>query len=495
MENIISALQCILSPATVGLMLIGLTMGIIMGAIPGLGGGIGITLMLPLTFKMDSTTAIAFLMAISVGGISGGYIGSVLLGIPGDTTSLSTVLDGYPMTKKGETVRALSVCTVCNYLATVPSILLAMFASPLIASIAVKLGPWEFFGLCVFALSMIISLSKQNIFKGLIAMGLGFVFSSIGTDPLGGIKRFTFGSYQLSSGLNIVSVMLGLFAGCSILMEFARGGSSTLSETIKISRFKWPGKDLLANKLNIVRSWIIGAVIGFLPGMGATLANVVAYAQAKSASKHPEEFGKGSVEGVIAPETANNASIGGALIPLLSLGIPGDGNTALLLAALTIQGVQAGPLMIRNYPVLVYVCYIAALVAATDVFLVEILGMPVFPALLKIPYHYLYPAIIALIFLGAYVNTSNMFGIYSMVFLALFGVLLNFCEIPGTPFMLSFVLGNMIETYLRRGLSYAGWTSFLSRPVSCIFIICAVISILWALLAPIIKKNQKNQPV
>ncbi|MDE6930455.1 MAG: tripartite tricarboxylate transporter permease, partial [Lachnospiraceae bacterium] len=344
MVNIIEAFQCLLSPACILLMLFGLTMGIVLGAIPGLGGGIGITLMLPLTFTMESTTAIAFLMSISIGGISGGYIGSVLLGIPGDTTSLSTVLDGYPMTKKGETVRALSVCTVCNYIATVPSILLAMAASPLIASVAVKLGPWEFFGLCIFALSLIIALSKQNIYKGMIAMGLGFIFSSIGTDPLTGIRRFTFGTYELSGGLNIVSVMLGLFAGCSILMEFAKGNSATLSERVQVSGFRWPREDLKRNKLNIARSWSIGAVIGFLPGMGATLANVVAYAQAKNSSKTPEEFGKGCVDGVIAPETANNASIGGAMIPLLSLGIPGDGNTARILASLTIQGVQAGPL-------------------------------------------------------------------------------------------------------------------------------------------------------
>lgn len=490
MENVLSAAQLLFDPSVLILVLVGLVMGIVLGAIPGLGGGIGITLMLPLTFTMKSTTAIAFLMAISVGGVSGGYIGSVLLGIPGDTTSLSTVLDGYPMTKKGETVRALSVCTVCNYFATVPSIILAMVASPLIASIAVKLGPWEFFGLCIFALSMIISLSKQNIFKGMIAMGLGFIMSSIGTDPICGIRRFTFGTYQLTGGLNIVSVMLGLFAGCSILMEFGKGGTATLSETIKVTGFKWPGKDLANNVVNIIRSWIIGAVIGFLPGMGATLANVVAYAQEKSSSKHPEEFGKGCVDGVIAPETANNASIGGAMIPLLSLGIPGDGNTALLLAALTIQGVQAGPLMIRNYPVLVYVCYMAALLAATGVFLVEIAGMKAFPSLLKIPYHYLYPAILALVFLGAFINTSSMFGVFSMVFLALLGVLLNFAGIPGTPFMLSFVLGNMIETYLRRGLTYAGWTSFLSRPVSCAFIIAALISIIIPLTEPLRKKNK-----
>lgn len=489
MESILSAIRLLASPSCLLLILLGLLMGIVLGAIPGLGGGIGITLMLPLTFTMDSTTAIAFLMSISVGGISGGFIGSVLLGIPGDTTSLSTVLDGYPMTKKGETVRALSACVVCNYFSTVPSILLAVVASPLIAGLAVKLGPWEFFSLCIFALSLIVSLSKNNIFKGMIAMGGGFLLATIGTDPLTGVKRFTLGTYELSGGINTVSVMLGLFAGCSILMEFARGGNSLLSERVKVSRFRWPGRDLMNNVGNILRSWVIGAVIGFLPGMGATLANVVAYAQARSSSKHPEEFGKGCVDGVIAPETANNASIGGAMIPLLSLGIPGDGNTALLLAALTIQGVQAGPLLIRNYPVLVYVCYLSAIVAATGVFLVEVLGMPVFPSLLKIPYHYLYPAILALIFLGAYINTSSMFGVYTMVFLALLGVLLNFCEIPGTPFMLSFVLGSMIETYLRRGLSYSGWTAFLSRPLSCFLIIAAVVS----MILPFLKKSSSRR--
>ncbi len=492
MTEVLTALSALISPSCLALMVVGLVMGIVLGAIPGLGGGIGITLMLPLTFAMDSMTAIAFLMSISVGGISGGFIGSVLLGIPGDTTSLSTVLDGYPMTKKGETVRALSACVVVNYFSTIPSIILALVASPLIAKVAIKLGPWEFFGLCIFSLSMIVSLSKKNIFKGMIAIGAGFLCSSIGSDPLSSIRRFTFGTYQLSGGINTVAVMLGLFAGASILMEFARGSSSAISEKVSVSGFKWPGRDLANNTVNIIRSWIIGAVIGFLPGMGATLANVVAYAQAQNASKHPEEFGKGCIDGVIAPETANNASIGGALIPLLSLGIPGDGNTALLLAALTIQGVQAGPLMIRNYPVLVYVCYLAAIIAATGVFLVEIIGMPLFPSFLKIPYHYLYPGIIAMIFLGAFINTSSMFGVYTMVTLALIGVLLNALEIPGTPFILSYVLGNMIEANLRRGLSYSDWTAFLTRPVSMAFIIAAVASMVMPFIQSALQKKKNS---
>ncbi len=224
-------------------------------------------------------------------------------------------------------------------------------------------------------------------------------------------------------------------------------------------------------------------------GQVSSLSNVVAYAQAKSSSKYPEEFGKGCIDGVIAPEVANNASVGGALIPFISLGIPGDGSTAILLGALTVQGVVTGPLMIRNYPTVVYMIYLSCIITAILVLLFQIVGMPIFPSMLKIPYHYLYPAIIVLIFLGAYVSTGNLFAIIICLVLMAVGLFMSWADLPTTPFILAFVLGELLETNFRRAMSNPkmGWTAFFTRPVSCIFILIAVFSVVWTFIGPKVK--------
>lgn len=478
-----------MTPTCLALVLVGIIAGVVFGAVPGLGGGLLTVLVLPLTYKLDPVVAIAFLCAIYVGGTSGSFIGSVLMGIPGDVASVSTVFDGYEFTKQGDPVRALSACTVANFLGTVPSMIVCMIACPVISAIALKLGPWEFFALGFFAITLIISLSKDNLFKGLMAAGIALLIKSVGMAPVCGTQRFTFGSYYLAGGIGLSPMMLGVFAGTTILLEYARNEKADTSSIVKVSRFRWPGADLAKNVVNIIRSWVIGLVIGILPGMGSGLSNVVAYASAKSGSKHPEEFGKGCIDGVIAPEVANNASVGGALIPFISLGIPGDGSTAILLGALTVQGVVTGPLMIRNYPSVVYMIYISCIIAATLVMLFEIIGMPIFPSILKIPYHFLYPAIVVLIFLGAYASTGNLFAIITCIAMMLIGLFMAWAELPTTPFILAFVLGDLLETNLRRAISYSstGWVNFFTRPVSCALIVIAVLSVVWSFVGPSIK--------
>ncbi|MCC8125812.1 MAG: tripartite tricarboxylate transporter permease [Clostridiales bacterium] len=473
------AMTSLLTPGCLALVFAGIMLGVVFGAIPGLGGGLLTVLVLPMTYKMGPVIAIAFLCAIYVGGTSGSFIGSVLMGIPGDVASISTCFDGYQFTKKGDPVRALSACTVANFIGTVPAMIVAMIACPVIASIAVKLGPWEFFALGMCALAMIVSLSKGKLFKGLMSTGLGILIKCIGMAPVCGTSRFTFGSYYLSGGVSLSCMMLGVFATATVLVEYARGDKATLGSNIKVSRFRWPGKDLLNNVGNIIRSWVIGLVIGFLPGMGSGLSNVVAYAQAKSSSKHADEFGKGCIDGVIAPEVANNASVGGALIPFIALGIPGDGSTALLLGALTVQGVVTGPLMIRNYPAVVYMIYLACIFSAICVLIFEMIGMPIFPAMLKIPYHFLYPCILLLILVGAYTSSSNMFSVVCCIGMGFVGLFMSWADLPTTPFMLSFVLGELLETNMRRALSYSanGWVSFLTRPVSCVLLVIAFLMI------------------
>ncbi len=491
--NFISALTAIVTPQCLIYLLFGTIAGIVLGAIPGLSGGTGLVIMLPLTFKMDPIMAISVLMGIYIGGVSGGFIGSILLGIPGTTNSIATVFDGYEMTKKGEAVRALSAGVVANFLGTAPSILIALFASSWISSWAVKLGPWEYFSLMLCAITLVITLSKGNLAKGMLSAGLGLLICCVGFAPICATSRFTFGIRYLRGGFNFVPVMMGIFAGSTILMEYARDAKSAQSDIVKVSRFKLPLKDFANNVKNVIRSWILGLAVGFLPGMGGTLANMVAYAQEKSASKHPEELGKGCIDGVIAPEVANNASIGGAIIPMVALGIPGDGATAFLMAALTLQGVQPGPLFATNEPVLFNVIFVSAAIAALIVLVSEVIGMPAFPALLKIPYHFLYPVIIMLIFIGAYVSSYNMFVVFVMLGFSLIGIMMQYFGLPSAPFILAVVLGNSIETYMRRGVNMAanGWLSFVTRPISCLLLIVAIGSAVWSLFGDKLFKKAK----
>ena len=482
MADILAALSTLLTPECILLCLMGCFIGLVLGAIPGLSGGMALTIMLPISFGMNSNVAIAMLISVWVGSCSGGFIGSVLLGIPGTASSLATCYDGFAMTKKGEVTRALSLGTVSNFFGTVPSILIAMVACPIISAFALKMGPWEYFALSLMAITLVVSLSKGNMLKGFIGAGLGLLATQVGNAPISSTPRFTFGSYNLTGGFNMIAVIVGLFACSMIMMDYAKGSTGAAGTfTGKIGKFKFPGKEFAANIVNTIRSFLIGLGIGFLPGLGAGLSNIVAYAMAKSSSKHSEEFGTGCPDGIIAPEVANNASIGGAIIPMISLGIPGDGTTALLLGGLIIHGIEAGPLLQKNNPVFVNMIFLAAVLGAIIALLIEIVSIRYFPLLLKAPYQYLYPAILVVSLVSAYVNANNMFSMYVLMGFALLGIWMNYAGIPATPFILSYVLGSNLESYFRKAVTYArgDFTTFFTRPASCILLIIAVGSILF----------------
>lgn len=322
MADVLSALALLFEPSTFIMCFVGMLVGVILGAIPGLAAGLAITVMLPISFTMKSTQAFALLMSIWVGGCSGSFIGSILLGIPGTPSSLATTFDGYAMTKKGQATRALSIGTLSNFLGTAPSIIIAMIACPLIASVAVKMGPWEYFALSFMAITLVVSISKGNMVKGFIGAGMGLLLTQVGYAPISSTERFTFGSYYLASGFSMSCVMIGIFAGSLIIMNYAHGVNGPKSSFDgKLTGFKIEKGDFSSNIPNIIRSFLIGLGIGFLPGMGAALSNMVSYATAKNSSKHPEEFGTGIPDGIWAPEVANNASVGGAVIPMIALGV------------------------------------------------------------------------------------------------------------------------------------------------------------------------------
>lgn len=493
MADYISALAILFQPSVLVMCFIGCMCGLILGAIPGLSGAMAITILLPVSFTMEASQAFALLISIWVGSCSGSYIGSILLGIPGTNSSLATTYDGYPMTKRGEATRALSIGTVANFMGTLPSLIIAMVACPVIASVAVLMGPWEYFSLGLMAITLVVSISRGNMAKGFLGAGLGLLITQVGMAPISGTRRFTFGNKYLTGGFSMVVIMIGVFAGAMIIMNYAnneKGPASSFDG--KLTGFRFPKQDFASNIGNIIRSFFIGLGIGFLPGMGAALSNVVSYATAKNSSKHPELFGTGIPDGIWAPEVANNASIGGAIIPMIALGIPGDGTTAMLLGGLTIHGIEAGPLMQRNNPVLCNVIFMAAMLGAVFALLVEIFGIRWFPRLLDVPYHYLYPAILVVCLLGIYIDNYNIVNVVmGLCFFAL-GIWMAFAGIPNTPFILAYVLGTMLESNFRKALTFAkgDWTTFFTRPVSCILIIVTVFSVVWPFVKEAMDKKQ-----
>lgn len=362
MDVLSTVLQNLLSPTCLIFMFLGCLMGIIFGALPGLSGTVGVTLLLPMTYGLKSELGIALLISIWVGGVSGGFISATLLGIPGTTSCIATCFDAYPLSKQGKAKKALMTGIIASFIGTFFSCVIAMVLCKYVARIAMMLGPWEYFSLCLCAIVLVISLSKGNMFKGLAGAAIGLLLACVGAAPVDAVERFTFGNYNLYGGINNTAVMLGIFAIYLVVVNYAKG--DTALESKEAGSTGGEGltlKELKDNIVNMFRSFMIGLWIGFLPGMGAGLSNLIAYGQAKNASKTPEKFGQGIVDGVFATETSNNASVGGALIPMVSLGIPGDATTAVLLGALTIHGLEPGPLLFQNNPVYVYVLFGAAI--------------------------------------------------------------------------------------------------------------------------------------
>lgn len=487
MDIYLSGLMLVLQPLNLLLIVCTSVVGIIFGAIPGLSAAIGISLLLPMTIGMDTTTSFVLLIAMYISGVSGSFIGATLIGIPGSSSSIATTFDAYPMTLKGEASRALTIGILASFTGTFISIIIATFLSPVIADFALKMGPWEYASLCFAALTLVSSLSDGSMFKCLMATGIGLMLGTIGMDKVSGVTRFTFGNHNLDGGISVIAITLGIFACKQITMNYAKGNQS-LPE-VKENNIRGLGiklNDVTDNIVTIIRSFLIGLWVGFLPGMGSGVSNMIAYADAKSSSKNPEMFGKGHPGGIWASETSNNASIGGAIIPMMALGIPGDSITAMLLTGLMIHGLQPGPLMITSNPEISYLVFAGVLVCAVIVLIMQLLTKRWFPLILKIPYHYLYSCILIVAFIGAYGTANSIFSIYIMIACCALGIVMAIANLPTSPFILAFILSQNLEAYFRKGVSYGDgdYSLFFTRPVSLIFILIGIGSIL----LPYIKK-------
>lgn len=472
------------------LMLLGTTLGVTVGAIPGLTGAMLIALTLPLTFSMDSGSAMMLLVSMYVGSVSGGLITATLLRIPGTPSSMMTTLDGYPMAQKGQSGRALGLGISASFVGGIVSLVFLILLAEPLSKYATHLGPFEFFSLVLMALVLIASVGGKSISRSLFSGFLGILFAMPGIVAATGDVRMTFGIQQLNGGFKLLPMLIGLFAISQIITDVIEKDKKVKRIEVSMKGMFMSGKDWLSQMVNLIRSSVIGTWIGVLPGIGANIGSVAAYSTAKNFSKTPEKFGHGSEEGIVAAESANNATVGGALIPLITMGIPGSVIDAILLGALMIHQLQPGPMLFESDPEVVYT--IIGSFAVANVLMLFIMMALVKPLskLSNIPKVYMIITVLTFCVIGTYAQSNNMFDVWSMLAFGLLGFALERFNIPLAPFVIGFVLGPMAESKLSTGLmsSHGSWMPLISRPISCFFVIVSII----LLALPIIKRFKKT---
>lgn len=484
-SEILTGIASVFNPVILLLILIGVFMGIIVGAIPGLSVTMGVALFLPMTFGMEPIAGLALLCGLYIGGTSGGLISAILLKMPGTASSVATTFDGYPMAMKGEAGKALGIGIVASFLGGLVSYIVLMLLAPSVARVALKFGPYEYFSIGVFSLTMIVSLSSGSMLKGLMSGMIGFILAFVGIAPITSYTRFTFGISDLNSGFSILPMLIGLFAVAEVLSglekKFKREDLTT--QDFHIKGFGFTREDVKGQGFNFWISTAIGTGIGILPGLGGSICNIIAYSVVKNHSKYPEKFGTGIVDGLIASESSNNASTGGAMVPLLTLGLPGDNTTALIMAGFMIHGITPGPLLFRTQATLVYGIFTALLVANIMMLIVEFLGIRVFIRILSVPKNILLPIVLAFCVVGAYANNNRVFDVIAMMFFGILGYLMKKVNLPTAPTILAFILCPTVETNLRRGLmkSQGSFIPFLTAPISLLFLIIAVVALAFSI--------------
>lgn len=482
-SSIAQAFAEVLHPNNLMLLSIGVIAGIIAGCIPGLTYTMAIMLAFPFTFGMDPISGITLMIGIYVGGLSGGLISGILLGIPGTPSSVTTTFDGYPMNRNGEAGRALGLGILSSSFGTVIGALALFALGPAIAGIALKFGPWEIFSLVLFALTLIAGLSGKSLSKGLIAGCVGLLIATIGYDPAGQL-RFDFGMTELSGGIASLPVLIGLFAVSQLFknVEEIRKQSAGLSKAQVRIPLKQVFKDMYAEKWNALRSSSIGVFIGALPAAGAETATFISYDQAKKFGKRKERFGKGHPGGIVASETSNNAVAGGAFIPSITLGIPGDVAQAVMFGVLILHGITPGPGLFHHQPVLVNSIFAAMLISALIMLLFQTLLLPLLIRVSFIPNAILVPCIIVMSCVGTYALNHQMFDVWCVVLFGLLGYLLEKMDVPLGPVILGLILGPKAEDELIKALQMnPNVGEFVTRPISLLFIVLAIVSLAYSL--------------
>lgn len=474
--DIIQAFIDLLSPLNILLLFVGVLAGVTVGAIPGLTATLAISLLLPFTFMLAPTPALLLLLGIYCGGMYGGAITGILVRAPGTPGAVATSFDGYPLTQQGQGGRALGIAAVGSFFGGIVSVIIMIILSPAISGFALQFSSAEYFALGVFGLTIVFSISGKSVVKGMIACVLGLLFATVGIDLISPHPRFNFDQHHLTIGLPLLPVIIGLFA-VSEVFRMLEDTKERKKITAKFDKVVPTLKDLKALKWIFAKSGVIGSFIGALPGAGANMASFVSYSEAKRTSKNPEKFGKGSIEGVASAESANSAVVGGALIPTLTLGIPGDAVTAVLLGALTIQGIQPGPMLFAEHRDLIYTLYLGLFVALFFLLFVGLSAARFFAKISKVNKTTLIPFVIIFSLVGAYAAEWSIYHLWVALIFGVIGYLLEKYGFPVAPLALAFILGPIIERSFRRAIirSDEGLMIFVSSPISITLLALTVV--------------------
>jgi len=486
-------LASILTFTNILICMLGVAAGIVIGALPGLTPTMGVALLLPVTFGMDMLPSFALLLGIYVGGTYGGSISAILIRTPGTPQAVATVLDGYPLARSGRASEALSTACIASGFGGIFSNIVLICLAGQIAKVALAFGPAEYFAIGIFGLSMVASFCAKSISKGLFACGVGLMISTIGVDQIGGMSRFAYTKSMLG-GIQTVSALIGLFAITEVIVKAVDSVNHVKMEDTVVSSKLVPFSEVKHNIPNMFRSAAIGTFVGIVPATGGGIAAFLAYNEARRASKHPEMFGEGAYEGLFAAETANNGVTGGALVPLLTLGIPGDTITAVLMGALTIQGLTPGPMLFQNNPEVITGIYTMLLICNVFMIILGLAGTRLFMHVIKIPNDVLLPCVMLLCFIGSFASGNKIFDVGTAVVMGIIGFLFTLGDIPAAPCLLGIILGSTVETNFRRAMviSNGSYSIFVQKPICLVFLLISLASILFVAFRDVLPGKKKT---
>ncbi|MFV0452554.1 MAG: tripartite tricarboxylate transporter permease [Propioniciclava sp.] len=489
MNPVIEGVSQLLEPTAILCFIIGLGLGLLVGVFPGITISMAVALATIFTLTLEPAQGLAMLLAIYVSAQYGDRIPSILVNTPGTPAAVATTLDGYPMAKKGQAGLALSISAIATTVGILASLLVLIFLAQPIAAFALNFGPFEMFSLVVFGLTVIISIASRSVAKGIFAGLLGIALATVGTDPITGDPRFAFGVAQLTGGLDFIALIIGLFGITEVLDQVLTHSRHRVRPISALGRW-WPNRSELKQTARpMAQSSVLGALLGVVPAAGGDIAGLVGWNRAKAISKKPEEFGKGSIEGVVGADTASSATLGGALTTTLSLGIPGDSVMAIMLGSMIIWGIQPGPSLFERRPDIIatiVTIMLLATLASTIVSLVRTRGMT---KLLDLRPQWIWGIILVFCIVGTYATTNNVMTSVQMLAFGAVGLVLRRVGIPAGPVVLGFLLGPLAEANLRRALLIGAPHELLTRPISLVLLVVATAALVW----PVIRR--RRQPI
>ena len=494
-EYLMAGFANVFQPMNLLLTVFGTVVGVVIGCLPGLSGSMGIILLLPLTYTLEKSAALVMLCGIFCGSMFGGSVSAILLRTPGTPSATATLLDGYPLAQQGKAGKAIGIAAFSSFIGGIISTICLIFIAPQLAKVALKFHSADYFALALFGISIMASAAGKNILKGLISGAIGLLISMVGTDPLVGAARFNFGSTKMLIGFPQLAVLIGVFAISEVFTQ-VQGGKNVVEIKEQAVTNVFPSfKEIKGFLLAAIVGSLIGVFIGIVPGTGGAIAVFMAYNVAQKISRHPERFGHGSYEGVAAPEAANNGTTGGALIPMLCLGIPGDTVTSVMLGALTLIGVTPGPQLFTQNASIVYAIFAGMIVIQFLMLGFGVLFARVAPKVLRIPVKYLMPIIMALCIVGAFCLSNQVYHVTVAIAFGFIGYFMKKFNFPGAPLVLGVILGPIAEKNLDRALQLSrnDWSVFFRRPIALTFILLSIGMILWTIISNIRKEKTEEK--